>query len=206
MNYEAIVVGTSAGGLEALQRLLSPLPADFALPVMVVQHRLPTLNDFLTQTLNQACALTVKEADEKEPITPGMVYLAPANYHLLVERDKTFSISIDAKVNYSRPSIDVLFETASDAYVSKLIGIILTGANRDGTLGLKKIKTRGGLTMAQNPSTAEVEMMPRSAIEASVIDKILTLEGMSLFLTRLSNLSMVKQKPSEGDLSDFTSD
>ena len=185
MGYQAVVIGASAGGLNALQRVLAPLPADFALPILVVQHRLPTSDDFLTFSLKESCQLAVKEADEKEPARPGRVYIAPANYHLLVERDKTLSLSIDAKVCYSRPSIDVLFETAAEAYRSGLIGIILTGASDDGTAGLKKIKEEGGLTIAQDPNTAEYAVMPLSAIREDIVDKIFPLSEIGAFLAQL---------------------
>lgn len=186
MKYEAVVIGTSTGGLNALQAILTPLPAEFPLPILVVQHRLPASNDFLAFSLNESCQLTVKEAAEKEPVKPGWVYIAPANYHLLVEPDKTLSLSIDAKVCYSRPSIDVLFETAAEVYRSGLIGIILTGANDDGTAGLKKIKAQGGLVVAQNPATAEAEMMPSSAIKENIVDKTCSLTDISSFLTQVS--------------------
>jgi two-component system chemotaxis response regulator CheB len=186
MNYQAIVIGTSAGGLNALQKILSPLPANFSIPMLIVQHRLPAPDDFLTFSLNESCPLTVKEAEEKESIKPGFVYIAPANYHLLVERDKTLSLSIDAKVCYARPSIDVLFETAAEAYRSGLIGIILTGANDDGTAGLKKIKEKGGLTIAQDPDTAESGVMPLSAIRENVVDQILSLAEIASFLSQFS--------------------
>lgn len=186
MNYEAVVIGASAGGLKALQELLAPLPVDFTLPILLVQHRPPTPNDFLAFSLNASCRLTVKEAEEKEPIKPGVVYIAPADYHLLVEPGKTVALSIDPKVSYSRPSIDLLFETASEVYLSRLIGIILTGANHDGTAGLKKIKEKKGLTIAQNPATAEAEFMPLSAIRENIVDKILSLAEISSFLTQLS--------------------
>ncbi len=186
IKYKAIVIGTSAGGLKALQKILSPLPLDFSLPVMVVQHRAPAAEDFLAFALNEACQLIVKDAEEKDPIKPGYVYLAPSNYHLLVERDKTLSLSIDPKVCYARPSIDVLFETAAEAYLFALLGIILTGANHDGTAGLKKIKEKGGLTIAQDPATAEAKLMPGSAIKANVVDKIFSLPEISSFLERLS--------------------
>ncbi len=189
MKYKAIVIGTSAGGLNALQIILNPLPDDFALPILIVQHRSPAPNDFLALSLNSSCQLLVKEAEEKEDIKPGYVYIAPANYHLLIEQDKTLSLSIDEKVRYSRPSIDVLFETAAEVYQSALIGIILTGANNDGTAGLKKIKAYGGLIIAQNPATAESEMMPSSAIKANIVDKILSLTEITPFLVDLSKLS-----------------
>lgn len=186
MDYEAIVIGASAGGLNALQEVLAPLPADFTLPILVVQHRLPVPDDFLAFSLNASCPLMVKEADDKESIKPGYVYMAPADYHLLVERDRTLSLSVDAKVCYSRPSIDVLFETAAEAYLSGLVGIILTGANNDGTAGLKKVKEKGGLTIAQNPATAEAAVMPRSAIRENIVDKILSLAEIASFLVWLS--------------------
>lgn len=186
MVYEAVVIGASAGGLSALQEMLSLLPADFSLPILIVQHRLPAQNDLISFTLNESCLLNVKEADQHEPILAGHAYLAPSNYHLLVEPDKSVSLSIDEKVSYSRPSIDVLFETAADVYRSGLIGIVLTGANRDGTVGMQKIKDRGGLTMAQDPKTAEVAVMPNSAIRANVVDKVLSLSEIASCLVRLS--------------------
>lgn len=186
MDYEALVIGGSAGGLKALQSILAPLPADFSLPLLVVLHRLPVPDDLLAFTLNEACRLRVKEADQADRIEAGYVYLAPANYHLLVERDKSLSLSIEAKVSYSRPSIDVLFETAAEAYLGGLIGIILSGANHDGTAGLRKIKAKGGLTIAQDPATAESKLMPNSAIRENVVDKILSLTEISSFLRRFS--------------------
>ena len=122
-------------------------------------------DDYLAFSLNESCQLVVKEAEEKDPIKPGYVYIAPANYHLLVEGDQTLSLSVDAKVCYSRPSIDVLFETAAEVYRSDLVGVILTGASDDGTSGLKRIKEQGGLTIAQDPATAEYAVMPRSEFE-----------------------------------------
>lgn len=186
MNVEAIVVGTSAGGIHALQQILAPLPRDFRFPILVVQHRRPNQDDLMAFTLNESCKLQVKEADLFESIYPGIVYLAPANYHLLVEPDKKLSLSVDAKVSYSRPSIDVLFETAAEAYRAALIGIILTGANYDGTNGLKKIKENGGFTIAQDPACAEVPTMPNEAINNKVIDKILSLAEIGRFLAQLS--------------------
>lgn len=190
MNYEAIVIGGSVGGINALQTVLAPLPADFRLPILVVLHRLPVQEDLLTYALNESCYVTVKEANQNEYIKPGWVYMAPTDYHLLVERDKTLSLSIDPKVCYSRPAIDVLFETAAEAYLAGLIGIILTGANHDGTAGLKKIKQYGGLTIAQDPDTAESKVMPRSAIDENVIDKIFSLAEISSFLTQLPKIRM----------------
>ncbi|MBF0117548.1 MAG: chemotaxis protein CheB [Desulfobacterales bacterium] len=185
MKYEAIVIGVSAGGLNALKTILPTLPHDFKIPVIIVQHEHASSDDFLAHYLNDRCMLTVIQADEKIKISSGNVYLAPPNYHLLVEDDKTFSLSIDEHVNYARPSIDVLFETASEAYGNKLIGIILTGANSDGSIGLKEIKKRGGLTIVQEPSKAEVATMPSAAISATQVDYILPLEEIGPFLCKL---------------------
>ncbi len=186
MNVEAIVIGTSAGGLNALQTILTPLPGNFRFPILIVQHRWPTQDDLMAFTLNESCSLRVKEAEQFETIRPGTVYLAPANYHLLVEPDKTLSLSVDEKVCFSRPSIDVLFESASAVYHTALIGIILTGANRDGTYGMQKIKENGGFTVAQDPATAEVPTMPNEAIRKNIVDKVLSLPEISQCLTQLS--------------------
>jgi len=132
------------------------------------------------------CVLKVKFADEKELILPGRVYIAPPNYHLMIEEDRTFSLSIDEPVNFARPSIDVLFETAAEVYGQGLIGVILTGANDDGSFGLKRIKDHGGLCIVQHPDTAEVEAMPRSAIATTDVDHILPIDGMGPFLCGLA--------------------
>lgn len=186
MRYEAIVVGASTGGIKALQELLFPLPGDFRLPILIVQHRGPGSEDLVALALNESCSLKVKEAEQNELIEPGHVYIAPANYHLLVEPDKTLSLSVDAKVCYSRPSIDVLFETAADVFNTALIGIILTGANHDGTAGLRKIKEYGGLTIAQDPATAEVKEMPNSAIQENIVAEVLETSEIAAFLGRLA--------------------
>jgi two-component system chemotaxis response regulator CheB len=187
VNYEAIVIGVSAGGMKALDTILPHLPADFALGIIVVQHLHPSAEDALVRRLDKSCELAVKQADEKESVAPGVIYIAPPDYHLMVEEDRTFSLSLDEPVKYARPSIDVLFETAADAYGSRLVGIVLTGANTDGSHGLKRIKESGGLTVVQDPSTAEIETMPRAAIAASKVDHILPLEEIGPFLVSLAN-------------------
>ena len=135
--------------------------------------------------LNDKSNLTINEADEKEEIEKGNIYIAPSNYHLMIERNKTFSLTIDERVNYSRPSIDVLFESAAEAYKNKLIGVILTGSNNDGTKGIKRIKEYGGLIIAQDPETAESSYMPASAIAAIQPDYILSLENIIELLIKL---------------------
>jgi len=176
MRYEAIVIGVSSGGLNAMKTMFSFLPENFSIPVIIVQHVSPLSENLWIQLLNKKSLLEIKEADEKEKIETGKVYIAPPNYHLMIERDKTFSLTIDERVNYARPSIDVLFESAADAYLNKLIGVVLTGSNNDGAKGLKRIKESGGLTIVQDPDTAESFYMPASAIAASIPDFILPLE------------------------------
>jgi two-component system chemotaxis response regulator CheB len=184
-TYRAVVVGVSAGGLEVLNSILGCLPADFYPALMIVQHLHPQQCDYLVGHLNAICRLPVKEAEEKDVIACGRVYLAPANYHLLVEADKTFALSTDEKVNYSRPSIDVLFETAAEAYGAELIGVILTGASRDGAAGLRRIKEAAGLTIVQDPATAEFPAMPQAALEETQADHVLNIEGIGTLLCAL---------------------
>jgi two-component system chemotaxis response regulator CheB len=186
MPYEAAVIGTSAGGIEALKTILPPLPASFPLAIAIVQHRDSRSSGFLAEYLNRMCRITVSEAEDKEPLCAGHAYLAPAGYHLLIESDRSLSLSADARVNYSCPSIDVLFESAADAFEGSLVGIVLTGANADGAAGLKAIKARGGLAIVQNPETAESAAMPRAAIRAAAVDHVIELEALAPLLLRLS--------------------
>lgn len=183
--YEAIVLGVSAGGTEALKALLPCLPGSFALPLIIVQHRHIESSDYFINYLNRKCSLTVKEADEKEEIKKGFIYIAPAGYHLLIEEDKTFGLSLSELVNFSRPSIDVLFETAADVYASKLIGVILTGANTDGSKGLKMIKEKGGMAIVEDPKTAEIDSMPKSALAEVKADYIKNLNEIGPFLAKI---------------------
>ncbi len=185
-GYKAIVIGASAGGMTAMTRLFSYLPAGYQLPVIVAQHLHPTQGDKLFAHFNYKCALTVKEAWDKEPILPGHIYFAPANYHLLVEPDQTFSLSVDDKVNHSRPSIDVLFASAASVWPDSLVGIILTGASVDGARGLYRIRECGGLTIAQEPDTAEHSFMPKAAIDAGSVSIRLELDEIGAFLSNLS--------------------
>ena len=184
-HFEAIVIGASAGGMKALNAILSVLPANFPSPIIIVQHLHPHSDNHLAKILNSKCRLTVKQADEKEEIKNGIVYTAPPNYHLLIEENKTFSLSIDTQVNFSRPAIDVLFETAIYAYRNRLIGIILTGANNDGSVGIKKIKQVGGYVIVQDPKTAETPIMPEATLAITPVDKILPVEQIGDYLTYL---------------------
>jgi two-component system chemotaxis response regulator CheB len=175
-KFKAIVIGTSAGGLSALSILLEKLPADYPLPLVIVQHRTKDQKSLMEEILQAKCKIKIKQADEKEKIKKGMVYIAPPDYHLLIETDFTFSLSSDALVSYSRPSIDVLFESAAISYGNTLIGIILTGANTDGAAGLQTIKKHGGLTIAQSPKEAEFPHMPGAAIDQGAAMLVMSLK------------------------------
>lgn len=185
MKYKAVVIGASAGGFHALKKLLGNLPDDFSLPILIVQHISPSSDNYMAKYLNKNSKLSVKEADGKEPILPGYVYIAPPNYHLLIEEDYTLSFSTEEKVNYSRPSIDVLFETAVFAYGNSLIGIVLTGANSDGAKGLKKIKEAGGYCIVQDPKEAEASAMPLAAIASTKTKNIYTIDKIATLLASL---------------------
>jgi two-component system chemotaxis response regulator CheB len=186
MKYRAIVIGTSSGGMKAIKFLSSALPAVFGIPIIMVLHIGARSGNEWINFFNAECKFKLKEADEKEKIAPGNIYVAPANYHLLIEKDETLSLTIDEKVNYARPSIDILFESAALAYGNRLIGIVLTGANSDGAVGIKKIKEYGGLTIVQDPETAEAKCMPESSISSIVPDHILSLEGIVNLLIEIS--------------------
>jgi two-component system chemotaxis response regulator CheB len=184
-QYEAVVIGVSAGGIRALEMIISALPASFPTAIAVVQHVSEDLEGFLAEHLNRSSALDVKEAEDKEPLRSGVVYLAPAGYHLLIEADKTFSLSVDVRVQYSRPAIDVLFESAANVFGGSLIGIVLTGANADGAQGLKTISAHGGLAIVQDPRTAEVGYMPLAALNATRVDHVVDLEQIAPLLLQI---------------------
>lgn len=183
---QAVVVGVSTGGVHALQKLLGQLPADFPLPILIVQHIGPEAGSGLAKLLDVRCALRVKEADDQDEILPGMAYLAPANYHLLVEQGGFLSLSADPHVNFARPSVDVLFESAAAVFGPSLIGIVLTGANFDGSRGLRTIKQKGGIAIVQDPADAEARQMPDSALAATEVDHVVSLDGMAVLLQTLA--------------------
>jgi two-component system chemotaxis response regulator CheB len=188
LRYQAVVVGLSAGGMQALKIFVPALPASFPLPIAIAQHVEEHSDGFLAEYLNQNCPLAVKEAEDKEPICADTVYLAPPGYHLLIERDRTFSLSLDARVNYCRPSIDVLFESAADVFKHALIGVVLTGANGDGSQGLKAIKAAGGTAIVQNPATAEAYYMPQAALDATPVDHVVNIEDLAPLLIELGSV------------------
>ncbi len=186
MPYEAVVIGASAGGIVALKVILSSLPAFFPLPIAIVQHRDERGGSFMAEYFNRMSRVRVTEAEDKEPLCAGHAYLAPAGYHLLIEPDRSFSLSVDARVNYSCPSVDVLFESAADAFAESLIGIVLTGANADGAQGLKAVKARGGLAIVQDPESAQARAMPCAALEATTVDYVVDLNRIAPLLVQLS--------------------
>jgi two-component system chemotaxis response regulator CheB len=184
MKVSVVVIGASLGGPSALKLLLSALPKQFRPPIVIVQHRGKTAAQALADFLGEAAPFPVLEPNDKEPLHAGHVYLAPADYHLLLERG-SLALSTEAPVNHSRPSIDVLFESAAEAYGSGVIGVILTGASRDGASGCKRIKERGGIVMVQEVADAEGGVMPAAAIAATNVDQVLPLSELPKALCNL---------------------
>lgn len=184
-QYKAIVIGGSAGSFQVINKLLNGLPTDFDLPVIMCLHRLKHVRQGFVEALNLKSSTIVEEPDDKEPVRRGKIYLAPANYHLLLELGNTFSLSTDDMVNHSRPSIDLTLETAAYVYKSKLIGILLSGANKDGAAGMKKIKDWGGLTIVQDPAECLIDTMPAAAIKMAPMDHVLPTAKILQFLLEI---------------------
>jgi two-component system chemotaxis response regulator CheB len=184
-SYRAVVIGCSAGGLDALSIVLPSLPATLPVPIVIVQHINPRAMSRLHLLLERKCAIDVREADEKIKPQPGVAYVVPPNYHLLLELDGTFSLSVDERVNFSRPAIDVTFETAAELYGSELIGVVMTGASADGSRGLARIKSLGGYTIVQDPKEAQSVVMPESAIRVAQPHAVLPLRDIGPMLIRL---------------------
>ncbi|MEA2386568.1 MAG: two-component system, chemotaxis family, protein-glutamate methylesterase/glutaminase [Thermoleophilaceae bacterium] len=185
MAYELIAIGASWGGMHAIGRVLESLPGGFELPVVIAQHR-PAANneELLERILARSSQLDVVGASDKEPLVPGRVYVAPSDYHLLVERGH-LALSTDDVVQFARPSIDVLFESAADAYAERAVGVLLTGVNEDGAAGLARIAAAGGFTVAQDPATAEQPDMPAAAIARGAARRVLALEQIGPLLAGL---------------------
>lgn len=181
-NLQAIVIGVSAGAFEALNNILPALPHDYPLPVIVVVHLPADKDSLLVELFTTKCFMLVKEAEDKEPVQPGVIYFAPPDYHLQIEKEKYFSLSSEEPVFFSRPAIDILFETAADSYGSGLIGIILTGANNDGANGLKTIREAGGIAIVQSPSSAYAAAMPLGALDECPDAIILNLKEIAQYL------------------------
>jgi two-component system chemotaxis response regulator CheB len=185
-RIDAVVIGASAGGVEALTGILPALPATFRPALLIVLHVPRERPSLLADIFANRCALPVREADDKEPVEPGTVYFAPPDYHMLVEKSRQIALSTDEPVHYSRPSIDVLFESAADAYTDRLLGIILTGANSDGAAGLHAVHRAGGVTVVQRPDSAKVPLMVVSALQRNPADFVLSLTEIAALLKGLA--------------------
>ena len=182
---EAVVIGASAGALEALSVILPALPANFRLPVFIVVHLPTDRESILAQLFQGKCRLRVREAEDKGPINGGTVYFAPPGYHLLVEMDKHLSLSADEPINYSRPSIDPLFESAADAYGPGLVAIILSGASHDGANGTRAVVDAGGVAIVQNPGNAFATAMPEAALSACPDAAVLSVDEIAAWLLKV---------------------
>ena len=191
----AVAIGASAGGMDALLALLPGLPASYALPIVVVLHLANDRSSLLSDVFAQRTALRVQEAADKEPLAPGTVYFAPPGYHLLLESDRSFSLSCDAPMHFSRPSIDVLFESAADALGVGLAAVLLTGASEDGAAGLAHVGRAGGLTVVQDPDEARHPEMPRAALALRAPDYVLALPGIQALIANLEPLQCPLSRP-----------
>lgn len=188
-RVEAIVVGASAGGVEALLTLLAPLRRGYVLPIIVVLHLPEERRSQLAEVFARRLMLPVEEASDKQDIAPGTVYFATPGYHLSVEQDRSLSLSLEDRVHHSRPAIDYLFESAADVYGETLAAVLLTGANHDGARGLAKVKQRGGLTIVQDPQDAQVATMPQAALKIQQPDHVLPIHGIGRLLVELERIA-----------------
>jgi len=185
-RIDGVVIGASAGGVEALEVLLPALPATLRPSVFIVLHLPRERPSLLVEIFARRCARPVREADDKEPVEPGTVYFAPPDYHMLLEKNRQIALSADEPVHFSRPSIDVLFESAAEVYGERLLGVILTGANRDGAAGLQAVHQAGGVTVVQQPNSAKVPVMVVSALRRGPVDFVLSLPKIAQLLGALA--------------------
>ena len=185
MKIKMLVIGGSAGSLDVLMDVLPKLRKDIDFPIVIILHRKKDSESLLADLLSSRSPLPVNEIEDKQPILPGVIYLAPPDYHVLIEKNDTFSLDVSEKVNFSRPSIDVSFESASDAYPDAIAGLLLSGANADGTEGLKCIQEKNGLVIVQQPGTADVAYMPQQAINEIKVDAILNKEEIASYINNL---------------------
>lgn len=183
---DALVIGGSAGSLDVLLKILPEISPDIDFSIIIVVHRKQGMDSLLSDLLSYRTELKVKEADEKEKILKGHIYIAPSDYHLLIEKDFTFSLDYSEKINYSRPAIDVTFQTAADAYGDRLVCLLLSGSNADGVNGLISAKKNGGITLAQDPESAQVTYMPEQAILRANVSAVLKIEEMANYINSLS--------------------
>jgi two-component system chemotaxis response regulator CheB len=185
-HYRAIVIGGSAGSFQVISKILSSLPTDFELPIAMCLHRLRHVRNGFVEALNIKSTITIKEPYDKEPIRKGNIYLAPANYHLGVEIGNSFALTTEELLNNSRPAIDILLASAAQVYGKRLVGILLSGANKDGAMGMKRIKDRGGLTIIQDPKECLIDTMPVSAQKLTTIDYSLDVQSIIDLLLELN--------------------
>ncbi len=190
-EYKAIVIGGSAGSFPVITRILNKLPEDYELPIIMAMHRLKHIRHGFLEALSIKTKLQIVEPYDKQVIRKRTIYLAPANYHMCIELGNTISLSTEEMINNSRPSIDVAFDSASYVYKNKLIGILLSGANKDGAVGMEKLKERGGLAIVQDPKTCVIDTMPKAAMNLCDVDHVLTVDQIIDFLKKLD-----KKKPS----------
>lgn len=182
---DLLLIGGSAGSLETVLHFLPMLKKDISYAVLIIMHRKTDAESMLAELLQSRTLITVREVEDKDKIVPAVIYIAPANYHVLVEKEGYFSLDVSEKINYSRPSIDVSFETAADVYGPKAVGLLLSGANADGTAGLKSIKEAGGKTLIQKPSSAEVSFMPQQALKEIEPDAVLEPDEIAQYMNNL---------------------
>ncbi len=187
-RYKAIVIGGSAGSFQGIVKILSALPDSFPIPIIMCLHRLKHVRNGFVEALSLKSVPEIIEPYDKQPIKKGKVYLAPANYHLSVELGNYFSLSTEEMVNNSRPAIDLTFHSSSYVFRDKMIGILLSGANRDGGLGMKSVKDKGGLTIVQDPAECMIDTMPKAAIDLAEIDHIYSIDNIISFLLKLNNI------------------
>lgn len=185
-NCEALIIGGSAGSLDVLLKVLPHIDVAIKFPIVIVIHRKHGSDSLLPELLSGRTRLTVKEAEEKEVMRAGVIYIAPSDYHLLIERDHSISLDYSEKINYSRPAIDATFQTAAEVFQKKLACLLLSGSNADGVLGLKTVKAWGGAALIQSPESAQVSFMPEQARKLVELDAILNIEDMAEFINLLS--------------------
>lgn len=185
MNYKAVIIGGSAGSFQVITKLLAAIPRTFSLPVFLSLHRLKHIRTGFDEALAIKSKLPIIEPEDKEYIKPGLIYLAPANYHMYIELGNNIALSTEEVINHSRPSIDLSFMSAAYSYKDKLVGVILSGANKDGAMGLKAIKDAGGLTIVQDPADSQVKTMPQAAMRATNVDHIFSVRQIISFIQSL---------------------
>ena len=185
MSYKAVIIGGSAGSFQVVTRILNSLPKNFPLPVLLCLHRLKHVRSGFVEALSLKSNIPVEEPNDKDMLKPGKAYLAPANYHMYIELANRVALSCDDPVNHSRPSIDLSFITAANAYRDKLIGIILSGANKDGALGLKHLVEKGGLAIVQDPKECEVKTMTESSLKLTKVDHVFRTNDIINFLNKI---------------------